>query len=140
MIASPGYTCSCAAGFDGDNCTVRFYLSEISKIFLTANFIVLLEYKSSSDLIHWSFCGFSFFILPIHKTLFCKNPWRYFLHYFPVALHQVSACDSGPCKNGGTCTPDESADGYSCTCRSPEFFGVNCSVSIALSNNIFVRY
>ena len=41
-----------------------------------------------------------------------------------------------PCQNGGTCTPDDSDDGFTCTCETG-YFGAFCTVSLRVNVDKF---
>ena len=67
-----------------------------------------------------------------------ENNWN--VIYFDFNLKyslQSSNCNSFPCKYGGTCTPDATTSGYTCTCQ-PGFNGDQCQVRITICLLLFV--
>jgi len=66
----------------------------------------------------------------VENTLLRSTFWIWFANLTNISpIFQDSACDNTPCQNRGTCIPDNSATGYTCSCNIG-YRGVNCTEKV----------
>ena len=94
------YTCMCAVGFTGPQCTIS-------------------KTNSINDIPFTIILYLSLYPLNTFQVNQSSISWK----YFP----DIDDCDPNPCNNGGVCT--DGIDSYTCTCAEG-YTGVNCDESM----------